>query len=73
MYPQGAGSKILKISKMSHYNLRALEYWDNQEASVNGVLGGFGHTTAQDLRESGRLLKLLRGRTPRSSSTKEYY
>ena len=41
---------------------RALQYWDAQEASVDGVLGGFGHTTGQDLRESGRLLKLLRGR-----------
>lgn len=54
-------SEIEKQGRDGWYN-KALEYWDAQEASVNGVLGGFGHTTGQDLRESGRLLKLLRGR-----------
>lgn len=42
---------------------KAIKYWDKQEASVNGVLGGFGHTSAQDLRESKRLLQMLRGST----------
>ncbi|CAD7950262.1 unnamed protein product [Amoebophrya sp. A120] len=41
---------------------KAIDYWDQQEASVNGVLGGFGHTSAQDLRESKRLLQILKGR-----------
>ncbi|CAD7936347.1 unnamed protein product [Amoebophrya sp. A25] len=41
---------------------KAISYWDKQEASVEGVLGGFGYTSVQDLRESKRLLQMLRGR-----------
>jgi len=52
----------LKKQTKEGWYLKALHYWDAQEASVNGVLGGYGHTTGPDLRESGRLVKLLRGR-----------
>jgi len=38
---------------------RAQDYWDNQEASVNGVLGGYGDTSTADIRESTRFLELL--------------
>jgi len=31
---------------------KAVEYWDQQEASCNGVLGGFGHLTDVDIRDS---------------------
>eukprot|EP00927_Polykrikos_kofoidii_P049651 TRINITY_DN43686_c0_g1_i1.p1 TRINITY_DN43686_c0_g1~~TRINITY_DN43686_c0_g1_i1.p1 ORF type:complete len:258 (+),score=43.00 TRINITY_DN43686_c0_g1_i1:63-776(+) len=34
-------------------------YWDNQEASVNGVLGGFGCTSEPDVRESKQFLQDL--------------
>lgn len=39
---------------------KALDYWDQQEASVEGVLGGFGSTSNVDLRESKRLIATLR-------------
>lgn len=35
----------------------AVEYWDNQEASDNGVLGGFGHVSPADITDSRAFLK----------------
>lgn len=35
---------------------KAIEYWSNQEASVNGVLGGYGYTSNGDLKESKAVL-----------------
>jgi protein N-terminal methyltransferase len=35
----------------------AVDYWDRQEASVNGVLGGYGHLTSPDVRDSRAFLK----------------
>jgi len=35
---------------------RAVSYWDNQAATVDGVLGGFGHVSPADIRESERFL-----------------
>jgi hypothetical protein len=35
----------------------AVEYWDKQEASYNGVLGGFGHVSGFDVADSRDLLK----------------
>ncbi|GFR43413.1 hypothetical protein Agub_g4494 [Astrephomene gubernaculifera] len=35
---------------------KAVSYWDQQEASYNGVLGGFGYTSDLDVRDSRALL-----------------
>jgi hypothetical protein len=37
------------------YN-RAVAYWDSQEDSVNGVLGGYGHVSDDDITESRKFL-----------------
>jgi len=36
--------------------LAVLQYWDRQEASVDGVLGGFGHVSDADIDGSRRFL-----------------
>ena len=33
-----------------------MSYWDCQEASVNGVLGGYGHVSDDDITESRKFL-----------------
>lgn len=38
---------------------KATDHWLEQDASINGVLGGFPETNGPDLRESGRFLDLL--------------
>lgn len=44
---------------------KAAEYWETQEVSVNGVLGGYAHTSGTDIRESLHLLDTLRkGKNP---------
>ena len=35
---------------------KAVSYWDSQEASVNGVLGGYGHVSDDDIMESRKFL-----------------
>jgi protein N-terminal methyltransferase len=35
---------------------KAVEYWDKQEASYNGVLGGYGCVSSIDIRDSKALL-----------------
>jgi len=35
---------------------KAVAYWDTQEASVNGVLGGYGHVSDDDITESCKFL-----------------
>ena len=35
----------------------AVEYWDKQEASYNGVLGGFGHVSELDVAGSRKFLQ----------------
>ncbi|KAI3434454.1 hypothetical protein D9Q98_002531 [Chlorella vulgaris] len=39
----------------------AVDYWDRQEASVDGVLGGYGHLTSYDVRDSRAFLKKAYG------------
>lgn len=39
----------------------AVSYWDKQEATVDGVLGGFGHVSSADLKESYKLLQKALG------------
>ncbi len=36
---------------------RGIEYWDDVDASVDGVLGGFAHVSAPDARDNAKLLK----------------
>jgi hypothetical protein len=36
---------------------KAVSYWDQQEASYNGVLGGFGHVSEADVRDSKQLIE----------------
>lgn len=39
----------------------AVSYWDKQEATVDGVLGGFGHVSSTDLNDSYKLLQKVLG------------
>ena len=41
---------------------KAVEYWDQQEATYNGVLGGFGEVSDVDIRDSRSLLLKVRAR-----------
>ena len=34
-----------------------MSYWDEQEASYDGVLGGYGHVSGADIEESDKFLK----------------
>ncbi|CAE7344364.1 unnamed protein product [Symbiodinium necroappetens] len=46
--------------KKSSWYKKTLEHWAAQDATVNGVLGGFPETSEPDLRESRRFLKMVR-------------
>lgn len=46
---------------------RAVNYWDQQAATVDGVLGGFGHVSPADIRESERFLLKV---TPRPATVR---
>jgi protein N-terminal methyltransferase len=37
-----------------------VQYWDQQEASYDGVLGGFGYVSDYDISDSGALLQRVR-------------
>lgn len=41
----------------------AVSYWDQQEASDNGVLGGYGHLSTPDVRDSRAFLHKVFGAT----------
>jgi len=38
---------------------KATEHWESQEATINGVLGGYPETNGPDLRESKRFLDMI--------------
>jgi protein N-terminal methyltransferase len=40
----------------------AVEYWDKQEASYDGVLGGYGSVSDTDVAESDKFLKKAFGK-----------
>ena len=42
---------------------KGIEYWDDIDADVDGVLGGFGHVSAADARDNARLLRDVYGAT----------
>lgn len=46
---------------------KAVAYWDRQEASYDGVLGGYGSVSAVDVRDSAALLNKVR-RAPHDRS-----
>lgn len=49
---------------------KAVSYWDQQEASYDGVLGGFGHVSDIDIRDSKQVL--LKVRTARRACPQIY-
>jgi len=49
----------------------AVDYWDAQEASVNGVLGGYGFVSAIDVRDSRSFLLKAFGEVLHISNTGE--
>ncbi len=53
LWQQEAGDE----SKRGEWYQKSVEYWDRQEASYNGVLGGYGYVSDVDVRDSRALLK----------------
>jgi protein N-terminal methyltransferase len=45
------------IRAESHRYTKAVSYWDQQEASYDGVLGGYGHVSDLDVRDSRQLIE----------------
>jgi protein N-terminal methyltransferase len=50
---------VLDILTCRRYK-KAVDYWDGQEASYNGVLGGFGFVSDIDVRDSRELIQKVR-------------
>ena len=50
------GQRARPATILADAPLVALQYWDRQEASVDGVLGGFGHVSDADIDGSRRFL-----------------
>ena len=54
--------KSIESNKDRDWYSASVEYWDKQEASFNGVLGGYGHVSEPDIAESRKfLLKAMVG------------
>lgn len=53
----GYGSLRRTATPRLQFYSTAVGYWDKQEASVNGVLGGYGHLSGPDVRDSRAFLK----------------
>jgi AdoMet dependent proline di-methyltransferase len=49
--------KAVEDDKENSWYRPAVEYWDRQEASYNGVLGGYGYVSDADISESTAFLK----------------
>jgi len=47
--------------RKSYGDFRGAHYWKNADATVDGVLGGFGHVSTVDIADSRRFLKSLDG------------
>ena len=47
----------IRGSKDQQWYAPAVQYWDKQEASYNGVLGGFGHVSELDVAGSRKFLQ----------------
>ena len=49
-----------KWGRQEEWYSKAVEYWDRQDASVDGVLGGYGHVSSTDISDSLRILQKVR-------------
>ena len=49
-----------KWEQQEEWYSKAVTYWDKQEATVDGVLGGFGFVSGPDIEDSLRCLKKVR-------------
>eukprot|EP00884_Botryococcus_braunii_P008316 jgi/Botrbrau1/17486/Bobra.0054s0069.1 len=54
--------KEVEDDKENSWYRPAVEFWDKQEASYNGVLGGFGYVSDADISESTKFLKKAFGK-----------
>jgi hypothetical protein len=46
----------LMLRLLLQWYTKAVDYWDKQDASDNGVLGGYGHLSGPDVRDSRAFL-----------------
>ncbi|EAR97899.2 AdoMet-dependent proline di-methyltransferase (macronuclear) [Tetrahymena thermophila SB210] len=53
------GSVINKIGSKDNWYSKQAQYWEKTEATVEGVLGGFGKLHKPDITDSRKLLELL--------------
>lgn len=54
----------LKGEGIANWYSKAVKFWNQQEPSYNGVLGGYGHLSGVDLRDSTAFLKRVSWWTP---------
>ena len=50
-------STVEGSDKQTEWYAASVGYWDKQEASYDGVLGGYGHVSDADIAESDKFLK----------------
>ncbi|EGR29557.1 phosphoethanolamine n-methyltransferase, putative [Ichthyophthirius multifiliis] len=50
---------VNKIGSIAQWYLKAAQYWENTEATTNGVLGGFGILHEPDIHDSNEFLDFL--------------
>jgi hypothetical protein len=63
--------KIIEDHKERDWYSASVAYWDKQEASYDGVLGGYGHVSEPDIAESRKfLMKALAGPLEQSAAKK---
>ncbi|GAQ92664.1 hypothetical protein KFL_010870010 [Klebsormidium nitens] len=53
----GEGDEAKEKQKKEEWYRNGVAYWENVEASVDGVLGGYGHVSSVDIAESEAFLK----------------
>lgn len=53
--------RAVAAGEVPRFGAPAVAYWDGQEASDNGVLGGYGHLSGPDVRDSRAFLKKAYG------------
>ncbi|PSC68762.1 alpha N-terminal methyltransferase 1 [Micractinium conductrix] len=50
-------AELWERAEEAQWYTKAVDYWDQQEASDDGVLGGYGHLSAADVRDSRAFLR----------------
>jgi hypothetical protein len=53
----GEGDQTAEKQKKEEWYRNGVSYWESVEASVNGVLGGYGHVSSVDIAESEAFLR----------------